>query len=141
MLIPAHLRVHESDGSHNRKQSARKHATFKAYVALYHAGLLNDHLLPLSDSIVPPKEAELQELLQDVAKRDGLASVRKEISPWYSSAIPRTDEWWLNYITIEAVGTMKMLTCVELPPLDFPIVYMILSMDGENLLSNHLEPS
>lgn len=55
---------------------------FKAYVGLYKAGLLNDNLLPLTSVIEPEKEEDVKEMLKDVEKRVGMASVDLQMDPW-----------------------------------------------------------
>lgn len=78
-LLPPSQRVYSTEEKHKTKQAARRHVAFKAYVALHKAGLLNDNLLPLSSSIAPLQEAEVQNLLKDIEKREGMADVKQHM--------------------------------------------------------------
>ncbi|KAE9375393.1 P-loop containing nucleoside triphosphate hydrolase protein [Stipitochalara longipes BDJ] len=64
------------------EKNAIKDAAFEAYVALHHAGLVNDNLLPLlrHDSITN----ELP--LSATEKQASILNVREQLSPWYHIA-------------------------------------------------------
>ncbi|KAH8112986.1 hypothetical protein DFH11DRAFT_1689807 [Phellopilus nigrolimitatus] len=114
-LLPYDKRIYTTEEVHATKQVARRHVAFKAYVALYHAGLLNEHLLPLSGSTSPLQDGEIQNLLKDVEKREGLASVREQMDPWNFNE----NQWWSNELIIEGVGAFSMLMRRQLPQFDF----------------------
>ncbi|MCJ1389575.1 Dicer-like protein 2 [Xylographa bjoerkii] len=59
------------------EKSAKRDAAFEAYMALYHAGLVNDHLLPLAAY----DEAALR-AYSDIEKLPGLVEVKEKLSPW-----------------------------------------------------------
>lgn len=75
--IPQHLRKATSIRPWLSEKNACMDAAFQAYAALFRADtpLLNDHLLPLRDSLV-----------RDVEVRPGLASVRALANPWIDVA-------------------------------------------------------
>lgn len=75
--VPQHLRKATSSRSWLSEKNACMDAAFQAYAALFRAQppLLNDHLLPLRDSLV-----------REVAVRPGLASVRALANPWVDIA-------------------------------------------------------
>lgn len=75
--IPQHLRKATSSRSWLSEKNACMDAAFQAYAALFRAEppLLDDHLLPLRDSLV-----------RDVAARPGLASARALANPWIDVA-------------------------------------------------------
>ena len=56
---------------------AKRDAAFEAYIALYHAGLVNEHLLPL----IATDEAALK-AYSDTEKRPNVVKVRETLSPW-----------------------------------------------------------
>ena len=60
---------------------ARKDAAFEAYKALYHAGLVNDNLLP-----VGYVDAAVDEAYSDVEKRPSIVKVSEQIDVWPSLA-------------------------------------------------------
>ena len=61
---------------------AKRDAAFEAYVALHHAGLLNDHLLPLLEYDEAAAEAAMA-----LQKRESLVSVAENFNPWQEVAI------------------------------------------------------
>ena len=107
------------------EKNARKDAAFEAYIALYHAGLINDNLLP-QDLIDPRHEEEFAA----VEKRPNLAEVDQQISIW-----PHLAKQWQqrqvlhqNIVTLECAGTqwlkMVMLLPMALPDaLTFPLYW------------------
>ncbi|KAH7407652.1 RNase3 domain-containing protein [Cadophora sp. MPI-SDFR-AT-0126] len=58
------------------EKNAMKDAAFEAYTALYHAGLVNDHLLPLS----------FMEPSIRIQKGDSSVEIREQFNPWPSIA-------------------------------------------------------
>ncbi|KAG0708450.1 hypothetical protein DFH29DRAFT_892575 [Suillus ampliporus] len=75
--IPRNIRDHSALPAELRIfiQPAHRNVAFKAYLALYDANLLNDHLLPLTS-------VEVRNLLKDVEKRSGMTSVTSQMNPW-----------------------------------------------------------
>ena len=63
------------------EKMARKDAAFEAYKALYHAGLVNDNLLPLGYV-----DAAVDEAYSDVEKRPSIVEVSDQIDVWPSLA-------------------------------------------------------
>ena len=123
-LVPARLRVFSTDRVHLTKRSAHRHAAFQAYRALYDAGLLNDHLLPLTSVIEPDLEEEVKALLQDVGKRSGTASVTGQMDPW--APTDTSGRWWCSELVIGDLPPLHMIT--RTPPCrlsedEFPILY------------------
>ncbi|KAF8859184.1 RNase3 domain-containing protein, partial [Acephala macrosclerotiorum] len=76
VILPAtldhSLRIHESQIQWKSEKNAAKDAAFEAYVALYRAGLVNDHLLPLSFT-------EHSKYMED---QDSLIEVEQQFNPW-----------------------------------------------------------
>jgi hypothetical protein len=66
------LRIHESRSLWRSEKNATKEAAFEAYLALYHAGLVNDHLLPLS----------FTEASKYMEKGDSIIDVQEQFNPW-----------------------------------------------------------
>jgi len=93
------------------KVSAHRHVAFKAYIALYEAGLLNKHLLPLMSTLEPEKEQEVQEMLKDVERRAGLASVDLQMDPWAPLDTDVNEQeilrWW--YTSRLCIGDLPAL--------------------------------
>ncbi|KAI1388879.1 uncharacterized protein F4822DRAFT_437418 [Hypoxylon trugodes] len=75
MSLPAELRRVEGNGLWYSEKNASKDAAFKAYKAIYEAGLLNDNLLPLRD-----------EFLRDVDPRASEVEVHERWNPWVQVA-------------------------------------------------------
>ena len=71
--------VREAQGSAwwKSERLAKQDAAYHAYVALYHARLVNDHLLPL----IVYDEAAL-EAYSEIKKRPSLITVKPQYSPW-----------------------------------------------------------
>lgn len=93
------LRVHVSRDLWRSEKNATKDAAFEAYVALYHAGLVNDNLLPL-----------FTERSRYMDKEDSLIEVQQQFNPW-----PRVAWAWENkeklqrrvLTVIDEAGSMK----------------------------------
>ena len=108
---------------YQNQASAHRHAAFKAYMALYEHGLLNESLLPAM-SVINPKDEELQALLRDVEKRDGTANVSLQMNPWSpdDDTADRTDIWWCSKLSIEGLAEFYLYMRRELMELsDEPI--------------------
>ncbi|OAX41416.1 P-loop containing nucleoside triphosphate hydrolase protein [Rhizopogon vinicolor AM-OR11-026] len=123
-LLPSELRVFTVDRKYPTKRSAYRHAAFKAYLTLYHTHLLNDHLLPLTSVVEPDLEEEVKNLLKDVEKRSGMASVTSQMNPWQSEETDMT--WRATRIVIQGFAPVRMLTRVDLPSFsagEAPVLY------------------
>jgi len=70
------LRIHESRSLWRSEKNATKDAAFEAYLALYHAGLVNDNLLPLS----------FTETSKYMEKKDSIIDVQEQFNPWPGAA-------------------------------------------------------
>ena len=118
--IDPSLRVFSTKMVYATKASAHRHAAFKAYCALYEAGLLNDHLLPN----VVEQEDDIKELLKDVKKRSGMADVSSQMNPW---AIPEGScNWWPSELAIDGLPILRMFTRsqpISLTGYSGPILY------------------
>ncbi|KAH7885585.1 hypothetical protein F5I97DRAFT_2034434 [Phlebopus sp. FC_14] len=122
--LPPGLRLFSVEQRYPSKRSACQHVAFKAYVALYEAGLLNVHLLPLSSVVEPELEEEVKEMLKDVEKRSGTASVTNQLNPWLP--VQEQETWWSTKVAIDGLPPMKLLTRIEIPVLaeaELPVLY------------------
>ncbi|KXN86833.1 Dicer-like protein 2 [Leucoagaricus sp. SymC.cos] len=111
------------------KVSAHRHAAFRAYVGLYKAGLLNEHLLPLMSLMEPEKEGDLLEMLKDVDKRAGMANVDLQIDPWAPVGSDGSEPiklWYTSRLCIGDLPPLVLLTrseTVELRAVDGLTLY------------------
>ena len=110
------VREAHSKGRWTTEKNARRDAAFEAYVALYHGGLVDDHLLPY--------EAVDQDdvaLFAAIEKRPNFAEVDQQIDIW-----PQVAEQWLDTralqhttITVSCAGSqwidISMLLPIALP--------------------------
>ncbi|KAG2030530.1 hypothetical protein BDR03DRAFT_1034923 [Suillus americanus] len=122
--LPAAFRIFSVDRIYPTKQSAYRHVAFKAYLALYHANLLNDHLLPLTSVVEPDLEEEVKNLLKDVEKRSSMASVTSQMNPWQDELTDTA--WTTTRIVIPGFSPIRMLTRVDLPSFaagEAPVLY------------------
>ncbi|KZT67223.1 P-loop containing nucleoside triphosphate hydrolase protein [Daedalea quercina L-15889] len=123
--LPAHLRKFSTKREHRTKRLAQKHAAFNAYIALYEAQLLDDHLLPLMSAIEPDKGEEVKKLLADIEKRAGTEKVSIQMDPWTTNE----DEgaWWKAEVIIDGLPALTMLTQKPLPTFserEMPTIYI-----------------
>ncbi|RYO74189.1 hypothetical protein DL764_010943 [Monosporascus ibericus] len=72
--FPPHLRRFESSRVWYSEKNATKDAAFQAFIALYEAGLVNDHLMPLNDE------------LENAEARAAIAEVNDLWNPWLEIA-------------------------------------------------------
>lgn len=79
--VDASLREASSACQWKTEKMARRDAAFEAYAALYKAGLVNEHLLPLGhvDEVV-------DEAYTAIEKRPSLVEVSEQVNPWLSIA-------------------------------------------------------
>lgn len=75
--LPFELRQFDSLHIWKSERNAFRDAAFQAYSALYRAGLVNDHLLPLKES----------DILKDTKARTSFTMCRERFDPWPSVAL------------------------------------------------------
>lgn len=89
--------------------AAKRDVAFQAYIGLYHAGLINDHLLPL----ISIEETELQAAVE---KRPSLVTCAGQINPWVSLAKAWSDpDIYESVIKINLEGSKAILAKVVSP--------------------------
>ncbi|KAI0667772.1 P-loop containing nucleoside triphosphate hydrolase protein [Trametes maxima] len=123
--LPKHLRKFTTPRIHRTKRKAEQHVAFEAYVQLYKAGLLDNHLLPLSTAIEPDKKEEVEAMLAEVAKRASTARVSIQMDPWAISEDAST--WFVHDLVVQGFPTLRMLARRTLPQFareDFPVLYI-----------------
>ena len=109
--------------------SAHRHSAFKAYKALYDAGLLNENLLPITSVLEPELEEEVKAMLADVEKRQGLAKISMSINPWLptdSDSEEIADSWYQSRLHIGNLPPLFLFTrseFVKLDGVDGPLLY------------------
>ncbi|KAF5374334.1 hypothetical protein D9758_004670 [Tetrapyrgos nigripes] len=127
--LPDNLRVFRTEVEYPTKTSAKRHAAFKAYVALYHNGLLSDQLLPITDH-------DVQEATEDIEKRVGMANVQSgQIDPWMatSTAFDQDTNWFYSELTFGDLPPLHIMTRTRMEPWgenNGPILYL---PTGENM--------
>ena len=126
-LVDPSFRSFSTPRIHPTKVSARRHVAFQAYHALYEHKLLNDHLLPLTSTLKPDQESEVQLLLKEVEKREGTALVSSQLDPWHVSGGSEADtKWWSITLEVDGLPPLRMLTQAALPPLkidELPVIH------------------
>ncbi|KAI0771225.1 P-loop containing nucleoside triphosphate hydrolase protein [Trametes elegans] len=123
--LPKHLRKFTTPRIHSTKRKAQQHVAYEAYLQLYYAGLLDNHLLPLSTAIEPDKKDEVEAMLAEVAKRASTASVSIQIDPWAVSE--DTSRWFAHELIVQGHPPLRMLTRRPLPNFhqdDVPRLYI-----------------
>ncbi len=100
--IPAHARHSSSKRAWRTEKAAKKDAAFHAYAALFEAGLLNDHLLPIC------QERNINEGLEETAPPAGLQIEYLDL--WAES----TNEDW-HKLEIQ-ITPSSSLCCEHGPP-------------------------
>ena len=119
VILPAsldsRLRVANSRLSWRSEKKATKDAAFEAYVALYHAGLINDHLLPLS----------FAESSKYMDKGDSIVEVHELFNPWprVARAWERRERLQLRILTLKdqhglAKCKVEMLIPANIPDME-----------------------
>lgn len=118
-FLPADVRKAEGSQPWPNEKAAIKDAAFQAYVKLYHAGLLNDNLLPYAPKEIPGIEA-----------REPISLVDHSFSPWiqvardWAAGKPR---WALSLTCIgedgEALGEYDIVLPSKLPQPRDIIIY------------------
>lgn len=95
---------------------AKREAAFEAYIALFHAGLVNENLLPLR------YDEEIIEATSTIDKRPSLVQVPAQMSFWSNLIAPKwatTPELYKSRITIYC-EEMVMMQILMILPLPFP---------------------
>lgn len=75
-FVDVSVREAASKNSWSSERGARRDAAFEAYINLYHAGLINDHLLPLKFDL------EAEEAKLPVGKQPSLVEVSAQLDAW-----------------------------------------------------------
>ncbi|GLB38832.1 putative helicase family. Dicer subfamily protein [Lyophyllum shimeji] len=110
--LPLPNRVFSTERIYKNRISAHRHAAFMAYRALYDAELLNQHLLPITSIVEPHLEDEVKEMLKDIEKRAGMASVSLQMSPWMPEDGDVTT--WNTYeLIIDGLPPLRFLTLAQ----------------------------
>ncbi|KAJ4485529.1 hypothetical protein J3R30DRAFT_3696891 [Lentinula aciculospora] len=105
-MLPQELRVFRTSRIYLNKVSAHRRAAFRAYKALYDAGLLSDNLLPLVD-----EDPEIKELKKTIEKRTSMADVSSQIDPWVlDSAEQENGDWFISKLMVGELPPIQMLT-------------------------------
>ncbi|KAH6603905.1 hypothetical protein Trco_007351 [Trichoderma cornu-damae] len=88
--VPVSPRQHTSASSWLSEKNATKDAAFQAYVALYRAGLVNEHLLPFKQNEIPGIDTRAPEV-----------SVEPTMKPWHhvAAAWREPGDKWLYSLT------------------------------------------
>ena len=123
-LLPKNLRVFSTDRVHATKHSAYGNVAFDAYLALYNAGLLNQHLLPLISVVEPQLDDQVKALLEAIEKRDGKADISAQFNPW--APINDLDEWWCAELKIDGLPPLRLLTrnrLCDIPDDELPVLF------------------
>lgn len=109
------VRIAESQKEWLSEKNAIKDAAFQAYVALYHAGLINDNLLPLLK-----RDEVVDELMTSaVETRASLMVVNQQLDPWIVAAHAwRAGDMELSQCTI-TVGNLVLQVFL---PVNIPAV-------------------
>lgn len=119
------LRTFPTKREHRTKRLAQKHAAFDAYIALYEAKLLNDHLLPVVGASSAEDAEEINNLLADIEKRASTENVSLQLDPW--AATSHETAWWKSELAIDGLPTLTMLTQNALPAFtdeQMPTIYV-----------------
>ncbi|KAF8891292.1 hypothetical protein BD779DRAFT_1670921 [Infundibulicybe gibba] len=122
-LLPVPFQHFEVERKYPNKTSAYRHVAFVAYRALYHAGLLNENLLPLTSVVEPGLEEEVKELLKEVEQRAGMANVSIQMDPWVAGG---SDVWFRSSIAFGNLNPISLLTqsnTMSLVGADGPVLY------------------
>lgn len=114
--MDASVREARSSFQWSTEKFAKRDAAFEAYIALFHAGLVNENLLPLR------YDKEIADISSAVPKRPSLVEVATQMSFWSDLIAPKWEtlpELCKSHITIYYEGTFMMRMLMVLPQL-FP---------------------
>ena len=123
--VDASVREACSKARWTTEKNARRDAAFEAYLALYHAGLVNDNLLP-REVIDTEDDAELGEM----EKRPNLVEVGQQINIWphFAKQWQYAKELQENTVVVDCAGhrwiKVSMLLPATLPEISrFPLYW------------------
>jgi hypothetical protein len=105
--VPSNVRTANSKHHWKSEKNATKDAAFHAFVALYHAGLVNDHLLPFEREQIPGVET-----------RAAIEQVESVFTPWQQVAqawISETDRFVYTFTCYKGEGIPTSQYDVILP--------------------------
>jgi hypothetical protein len=112
--LPPDVRTAESRYEWKSEKNAQKDAAFQAYLGLYKANLVNDHLLPFQP----------EDLFPEIESRESEAAVDGRLDPWLkvAEAWVRPQDLWSCTLSVwnssgEAQGRFDMVLPMQLPPL------------------------
>ncbi|EXJ69623.1 uncharacterized protein A1O5_07659 [Cladophialophora psammophila CBS 110553] len=118
--LPPSLQKAESKFSRRTEKLAKQDAAFQAYLALYRAGLVTEHLLPPEY----PKETNNE---PDIEKRDSEYDVQSQYDPWPTLVAQWTTAGtrYAHRLHVEAADfpypTMQLLLPRKLSGISFPL--------------------
>lgn len=114
LSVNENVRNHVSRSAWMSEKNAIKDAAFEAYTALYNAGLVNEHLLPLlrHDSIIDELTSSA------VEKRASIMSVNEQLNPFIDVA----KAWKISRIIRKSVLTLGDMRADMYLPVDMPPV-------------------
>ncbi|KAH8825378.1 hypothetical protein DL96DRAFT_1612994 [Flagelloscypha sp. PMI_526] len=101
------------------KRSAYRHAAFEVYDWLHKAGLLNEHLLPLSASFEVENDEVVKALLKRIQKKEGMTDVDSQLNPWTTGGFWREtaphSPWLVSILLIHGLPPLQLLTRSRIP--------------------------
>lgn len=100
----------------NSERGAKRDAAFEAYINLYHAGLINDHLLPLKFDL------EADEAKLPVGKQPSLVEVSAQLNAWSDIVAPKWQGQPILFASSVLVrcGEMTLSEMIMILPLALP---------------------
>ena len=121
ILLPQHLRFAKSSRAWTAKKNAFKDAAFQAYIGLYNAGLVNDHLLP----------CDRMSYDDDIEFREPFTMVRQRYNPWMDIARAWDQElevfhYFMRFSSFKASEKAELVVSlpVQLPSIQTTNVYL-----------------
>ncbi|OAG37503.1 hypothetical protein AYO21_08235 [Fonsecaea monophora] len=118
--LPPSLRQAESKFTWRTERRAKQDAAFQAYLALYHAGVVTEYLLP-------PEWPKKEDPDGSIEKRDREYDVQNQHDPWPTlmKQWATTGRVYTHRLQVEAVDcdypAMLLLLPQQLPSLSFPL--------------------
>ena len=121
-LIPG-VRSTKGIGEWRTERCAAKDASFQAYKALYEAGLLNDHLLPLSHSWAEEEQCDQEDMAATVEIRPQLCLWKQLAEAWSDCNLHQTRIVLTGEDSEKEDLCMILTTPSAIPPLSFVTLY------------------
>jgi dsRNA-specific ribonuclease len=119
------------------EKSAAKDASFQAYKALYKAGLLNDHMLPLSHSWAEDEDDDQEDIPTTVKIKPQLNPWKQFAQSWSHCDLHQT-QMTLKCQGLDVDGDLSMILTTSLAlPTVFPLT---LHWDINTKFTLHFEP-